>query len=357
MMGILPNPETVEVETADGVVLRCRRYARPGARAFVCGHGQASCGYEFDLPLQGFQLSETLYRLGYEVWIMNFRGAGHPPWRSGDGGWNHSGDELGALDLPAVIDRAVAETGRPVFYIGHSYGGMALYAYLQGAVIDPDTREVTRDESVARERNSKVAGAITAGSPVAMADDAPDWMEKLRTHRWTQAVMRRLQSMLLKLSKKHRVLPVGRFALEFGFRHPLLARLIMSSPFVKTYLRPEKMGPEACRLFGTWAAGDVTLLHMAQTVQTIRKGELTTVEFPGRETYRYFEGMASITAPLAAAAGEKDFMRPVDIREKVLGAVSSERTLFLPIKGCGHVDMLYHLPLGEIAGWLEWAAT
>ena len=50
-------------------------------------------------------------------------------------------------------------------------------------------------------------------------------------------------------------------------------------------------------------------------------------------------------------------MRPVDIKERVLGAVSSENTLFLPIKGCGHIDMLFHMPLAEIADWMEWAAA
>jgi hypothetical protein len=66
--------------------------------------------------------------------------------------------------------------------------------------------------------------------------------------------------------------------------------------------------------------------------------------------------MGSITAPLAAAVGEKDFMRPTDIKENVLGAVSSSHTLFLPIKGCGHCDVLYHIPLPEVCDWLEWAA-
>ena len=353
----LPQPETVEIETADGVVLRCRRYRRPGARAFVCGHGQASCGYEFDLPLAGFQLSQTLYDLGYEVWLVNFRGAGHAPWRSDEGGWRNSGDELGALDLPAVIDRVVEETGQAPFYFGHSYGGMALYAYLQGAVMERGSITVTRDDEVARERNKKIAGGLTAGSPLAMSDDAPDWRERLRRHPWVQSLMRRVERYLIRRSKTRPVIQIGRLSLRVGFRHPLLARLVMYSPLMKIYMRPEQMGFEACGLFGTWAGGDVTCVHLAQTVQTVRKGELTTLEIEGQETLSYEEGMSNITAPLAAAAGEKDFMRPEDIKEKVLGAVSSEQTLFLPIKGCGHIDMLFHMPLAEIADWLEWAAA
>jgi len=196
----LPAPQTVEIETADGVVLRCRRYRREGARAIVCGHGQASCGYEFDLPLAGFQLSETLYDLGYEVWLMNFRGGGHAPWRSDDGGWRHSGDELGAYDLPAVIDRVIEETGKPPFYFGHSYGGMALYAYLQGAVMDRGSVTVRRDDAVARERNKRIAAGLTAGSPIGMSDDAPDWRERVRRHPRVQSLMRWVERYLLRRS-------------------------------------------------------------------------------------------------------------------------------------------------------------
>jgi pimeloyl-ACP methyl ester carboxylesterase len=358
MATILPRPETVQVETVDGVTLRCRRYPRRGARAVVCGHGQASTGYEFDLPLAGFNLAEKLYSLGYEVWILNFRGAGHPPWQSDTLGWRNSGDEQGMLDLPAVIDRVVEETGRPCFYIGHSFGGMSLYMYLQGAIPhDGDFSRVSIDRDAAVERNRKIAAALTAGSPLSLADDAIDWMEKIRCHPWVQAVMRCLERYLLERARRKPVVPIGRLSIWFGFRHPWLTRVIMSSPVMNLYMRPRNMGPEACRLFGTWAGGDVTVLHVAQTVRTVCSGELTAIDEEGNRYLSYAEGMANITTPLAAAAGTRDFMRPIDIEEKVLGAVSSEHKLFLPIHGCGHIDMLFYLPLPEIMGWMEWAST
>jgi hypothetical protein len=130
----------------------------------------------------------------------------------------------------------------------------------------------------------------------------------------------------------------------------------MSSPLMKAYMQPKKMGREACRVFGTWAGGDVTCLHAAQAVETIISGGLASLDAAGNTTLTYADGMPQITVPLAAAAGTKDFMRPADIKEKVLGAASSENTLFLPIQGCGHIDMVYHLPLPEIMDWMEWAA-
>ncbi|HEY5527402.1 MAG TPA: alpha/beta fold hydrolase [Candidatus Anoxymicrobiaceae bacterium] len=357
MPAFMPTPQTVEIETADGVTLRCRRYRRPGARAVVCGHGQASTGYEFDLPLSGFNLAEKLYRLGYEVWIMNFRGAGHPPWQSDADGWRNSGDQQGTLDLPAVIDRVIEETGMPPFYIGHSFGGMSLYIYLEGCVPDPDDpTRVIRDPEVALERNKKIAAGLTAGSPITMAEEESDWMEKLRRHPWAQAVMKRVARFLIKRARRKPVIPIGRISVWFGFRHPRLTRIIMSSALLSMYLKPKNMGPEACGLFGTWAGGDVTCLHLAQTIQTVMTGELTSIDPEGNRFLSYAEGMGNITAPLAAAAGTKDFMRPIDIEKGVLGSASSERTLFLPINGCGHIDMLYYLPLTEITSWMEWAA-
>ncbi len=358
MAPALPTPSTVEVETADGVTIRCRRYSRPGARAVLCAHGQASTGYEFDLPLSGFNLAEKLYALGYEVWIMNFRGAGSPPWNSETDGWRNSGDHQGALDLPAVVDRVVEETGRPCFYIGHSFGGMSLYIYLQGTVPDPagNPYRFVRDEEVARERNSKIAAAMTAGSPMSMVEDEPDWTEKVRRHRWTQSLFARLERYLLERARHKPVVRIGKLAIRLGFAHPWLARLIMSSPLMNVYMRPKNMGPEACRLFGTWAGGDVTCLHLAQSIQTVRTGVLTSIDPDGNRWLDYSEGMRNITTPLAAAAGTRDFMRPIDIRDGVLGAVSSEHTLFLPIHGCGHIDMLFYLPLPEITSWMEWAA-
>lgn len=356
MASTIPSPETVEIETSDGLTLRCRRYRRPGARAVVCGHGQASNAYQFDLPLYGFSVAEQLYELGYEVWLVNFRGAGHPPWQSDGGDGLNSGDQMGALDFPAVIDRVIEETGKPPFYIGHSFGGMSLYIYLQGVVFDDDGRSgIRRDPQVARERNGKIAAALTAGSPAGTAEEVLDTMERVRRHPWVQAVAGRMVRFLLKMSERKPVIPIGRISIRFGFAHPWLTKVLMHSPLMKAYMQPRMMTREACGVFGTWAGGDVTCVHAAQAVDTIMTGGLTSFDASGEKALVYQDGMSDITVPLAAAAGTRDFMRPVDIKEKVLGAVSSEHTLFLPIQGCGHVDMVYHLPLPEVMDWMEWA--
>ena len=353
-----PDARIVEVRTGDGATVRCRRYARPGARAVVCGHGLASSGYEFDLPLTGFNLADVLYRRGYEVWIVNFRGSGSYPWISDAGDWHHSGDQLGCFDLPAVIDRAVEETGRPVFYMGHSFGGMALYMYLQGCVIDGGKPRVRQDADVAARRNDLIAGAVAVASPVSMAEGT-DPMDRLRLHPAVQASFRFVERWLRKRDRKRPRVPVGEMALEFGYRHPLLAKMIMSSPLMQMYLVPRNMGGEACRLFGTWAGGDVSALQIAQTVQTIRLGQLdcTMEDDEDEPCYCYKDGMSAITTSLVAASGGKDFLQPKHIRDGVIEAVSSEHKLEVSIPGAGHVDLLYQIPVVPIMEWLEERAS
>lgn len=352
---MMPDPQTVEVKTEDGLTLRCRRYPRPGARPVVLGHGLASSGYTFDLPLSHFRISERIYHLGYEVWIMNFRGAGHIPWRSEGGDWRHSGDHWGAFDLPAVIRRAVEGAGKPAFYLGHSFGGMALYLYLQGGVIDGSGQTVN-DAAAARERNQLVAGAVTAGSAVTMPEGpVQSFQERLRVLPPVQRAFARVEQWLFRRERLAPRLPVGYMSLLFGFRHPMLTRLVMSSPMMAAYMVPSNMGTEACRLFGTWGAGDVSLRQVIQTIQVVRRADLASLLEPDmvEPAYRYGEYMANITTPLVAAGGGRDFMQPRYLDEGVLAAISSESKRLVELPRNGHVDMLYWLPYADIFGWLE----
>ena len=250
-MGTFPERVVFEVEAEDGAVLRGNRYPRPGGRAVVCGHGLASTNYEFDLPLAGFNLAEKLYAMGYEVWAVNWRGSGHSPANSGARDWRHSGDWPGAVDLPAIMAAVEVETsgtGKRPFYFGHSFGGMTLYAYLQGTFIDRrDSFRVKRDPDLARERNARLAGAVTAGSPVSMHGYEVDLIEKVRRSQPAQAYFKGMERLLMRLDRTSPRLPLSELALGFGLEHPRAAQLIMTSPLASFYLQPRNMGREAMR--------------------------------------------------------------------------------------------------------------
>jgi len=353
--GRFPEGQVFEAEAADGAVIRGHRYPRPGARAVVAGHGLASTSYEFDLPLDGYNLAEKLYALGYETWTVNWRGAGHPPARSGARDWRHSGDWPGALDLPAVLDLVERETGSRPFYIGHSFGGMTLYVYLQGTFIDRrDGFRVKRDPELARERNRRLAGAVTVGSPVSMRGRADDAIERARRSRAAQAWFRSLERWLERRDRTSPRVPLGEFAIRFGLDHPRLAAAVMSSPLARFYLQPRNLGREACGVFGTWAGGSVSARHLAHMVQMARLGDFAPhVPGPGSPPFTYADGMGMVTVPLVVAAGGRDFVRRDRLEAAVLDRAGSEhkRLLFLP--EAGHVDLLYLMDLEDVFGWLE----
>ncbi len=360
-MGTFPERVVFEVEAEDGAVLRGNRYPQPGGRAVVCGHGLASTNYEFDLPLAGFNLAEKLYAMGYEVWTVNWRGSGHYPANSGARDWHHSGDWPGAVDLPAIMAAVEAEAGgagkagkRP-FYFGHSFGGMTLYAYLQGTFIDRrDSFRVKRDPDLARERNARLAGVVTAGSPVSMHGYEVDLIEKVRRSRPAQAYFKAMESLLLRLDRTSPRIPLSELALGFGLDHPRAAQAIMTSPLASFYLQPRNMGREASGLFGTWAGGSVSARHMAHIMQFSRLGDFAPFVADGeRPRFTYTDGIPSITTPLVMIGGGADFVRIDRLRASVFDRVSSEHKRFIEIPGAGHVDQLYLMDLADVFGWLE----
>lgn len=349
------EPVVFEVETEDGVVLRGNRYPLEGARAVVTGHGLCSTNYEFDLPLEGFNLAERLHAMGYEVWTTNWRGAGHPPARSGARDWHHSGDYPGALDLPAILARVEAETGKRPFYIGHSFGGMTLYVYLQGTWIDRrDSFRVKRDPDLARERNARLAGAVTVGSPISMLGYEVDAVEKARRSRPMQAFFKAMEGWLMRRDSYAPRIPLNELALGFGLEHPRAAEAVMTAPFARFYLQPRNMGRKACGVFGTWAGGSVSSRHLAHIMQMARLGDFAPfMQDGGEPPFTYTDGIPSIAVPLVMLGGGKDTILEDRLRAAIFDRVSSEHKRFIFLPEAGHVDLLYLMDLEDIFGWLE----
>ncbi len=71
----------------------------------------------------GGGLAEMLAAAGFDLWIAERRGTGGIAVTDGvRAGW----DEVVRVDLPAVQQLVAAETGRAAFWLGHSFGGVAL---------------------------------------------------------------------------------------------------------------------------------------------------------------------------------------------------------------------------------------
>ena len=122
---------------SDGWKVALHRYLPRGreevARPVVLCHGLGANRYNFDLG-RGPSLARYLRERGYDVWVLELRGAGcssRPRWLNGRRyTWNF--DDFVERDIPAALDRVRMKTGaEQVNWVGHSMGGLVMYAFLQ----------------------------------------------------------------------------------------------------------------------------------------------------------------------------------------------------------------------------------
>jgi pimeloyl-ACP methyl ester carboxylesterase len=145
-----PADQIYAVTTPDNWKLRLFRHrpVSPGAEPVLLVPGVTANHYEFEFP-RGASLADTLVDAGYDCWILDPRGrrSSTPPADN-----NRSPvtvDDHLIHDIPAAVDFVRAATRyENVHYIGHSLGGMLLYAY---------------DAAYGRDN---IASAVTLGAPL-----------------------------------------------------------------------------------------------------------------------------------------------------------------------------------------------
>jgi len=127
----------------------CRYRAETGPREpILFCHGFMANQFNFALPA-GDAIVNYLARAGYDCWTIDLRGAASsvPPFGRNRG--EPSIDDHLLYDIPAAIKYIQGVTGfSKVHYIGHSMGGMLLYAY--DAIYG----------------DAGIADAVTFGSPI-----------------------------------------------------------------------------------------------------------------------------------------------------------------------------------------------
>jgi pimeloyl-ACP methyl ester carboxylesterase len=117
-----PAVRVQDFEIAAGKAeLRGVRYANPGGKPIILGHGVIESSRIWR------EMAHRLCSMGYDVWVPNWRGHGRVSHRSlvngyeaGDYGFSHMVNE----DLPALLRYVHAVSGRKAVLVGHSMGGM-----------------------------------------------------------------------------------------------------------------------------------------------------------------------------------------------------------------------------------------
>jgi pimeloyl-ACP methyl ester carboxylesterase len=139
--------------TPDGwrIALHRHRPRRVAATAptpvILCpGYGCSHRFVDFD---ERSSLARHLAAHGFDAWVVDLRGRGlSRPTPAAARPWSWTFDDLAVYDVGTAIAHVAGTTGRRVAWVGHSMGGMLLYAHL-----------VLRDDP-------RVLAAVTIAAPV-----------------------------------------------------------------------------------------------------------------------------------------------------------------------------------------------
>ncbi|MCZ6694923.1 MAG: alpha/beta fold hydrolase [Acidobacteria bacterium] len=165
-----PADETHKARTDDGWDIALYRYRpalgdplRPLEPVVIC-HGLLSNRFNVDLD-ERHSVARHLRAVGFDVWVMELRGHGRSVRAATGGLWpfDWTIDDYVQRDLPAVIEYVCRETGaNSVHWVGHSLGGMILYAAcalgLTGRIRSAVMSDVPADMSLIRSR--KLVGVL-----------------------------------------------------------------------------------------------------------------------------------------------------------------------------------------------------
>jgi len=318
----LRTNEIYTVITNDLWRLRVCRYrrGRTEGEPVLLVHGFMANHHNFTEPETGC-IAAYLAKKGYDCWAVDLRGT-----RSSTPPFEHNitepvFDDFVCRDLPAVIMHIRKTTGYArVHWVGHSMGGMLLYAYVQA------------------HGDAHIAGAVTLGAPIGFEGTnirIPDFV--VRLVRLFPAFMGALQRGFV---------PIG---FTFGIAQGIF-------PINLKNVHP-----------------DLRVEHLFNMLESPQPHVLEEMAFWTRtKTFRIredsidvLEGMKTMTTPLLAIFAGKDpfvsaekgekFINSLPHKDKAVLVLSKERGV---VEDYGHCDLAFSKE-GEkevfepIAQWLE----
>ncbi len=293
----------VYAQANDGVRLALHRYharGTPRSHAVVLCHGLAANHFAFDIAHE-VSLARHLAQRGYEVFAVELRGHGQSD-RPKPLLWAF--DDYLLRDLPALLRVASgAVHGRPVHYVGHSMGGLLIYAHL------------------ALGKSSDLRSAVTVGSSLDYSVGASGF------HR------------LAPLSRLLQHIPAVPVHLVARASSRIASRI---SPFERFNVWSSNVHPEHWRRVCQHGFHPVAPPVMMQLASALGPGGLASQD----GSRAYFSNLHEARAPVLALAGDMDRQCSPEAAEHTLSALGSPiRRLAMFGPAYGHADHYGHFDL------------
>jgi pimeloyl-ACP methyl ester carboxylesterase len=339
-------------KTDDGWTLALKRFRRNGAPKLlgpvVLTHGFSYNGAFWDLG-EAHSLARYLADRDFDVWVVSLRGAGAST-KPGFSAlksiittrWadlpatipratldprkaNWTVDDYVDHDVPAILSYVTQATGRPkLWWIGHSMGGMILFAHLE------------------RVPDSRVAGFVAVGSPMNIPQPPNELL---------QGVLK--QEGLLKIS----ALAINT-TLPAKITSPLGGAV--QTPMDKLFYNRQNMEHLTVTNLFLNVVEDIPQGVLDQFMHMIRTGEFERAD----GSYNYTKNLGKVSVPMLLVAGQVDNLAsPEVVRYSYDHVASPDKTYRMFGRANGHKADYGHndLVLGKhskeevfplIAGWL-----
>jgi pimeloyl-ACP methyl ester carboxylesterase len=319
-------------------------------------------------PAMYYSLAYFLWKLGFDPWLLNYRGTGIGAFKSESKSNNVCLDTWALLDATAAIELVYNLTKKKLIIGGHSTGGFVCYAYLQGAYFEKGNgSHVRSDPNLLSYRNSLIKGVIAidpATEPPPRNYNAPKEgrVKSPRTKKHpikNTAAYLDIRSLVLD--------PLLKISGNNFLNLPSILSKISSiieastgkySDISTTALNLSNFPIELSDFSSKWVVDNFYSYNFAQLndfgmYQTIREFwkngpeniKLTEAPppSPGKDGYYYYEeNMKNISVPfISFASTAKESTRAISIDEKIVRSKThNPLDEFHKMEECGHIDII-----------------
>ncbi len=302
------RPERLLARTRDGWEIAVH-HRPPARRRFrepvLLSHGLATNHLNFDFQ-PPYSLAHAFAEAGFDVYSLDWRGAGasRPP--RGRGRFDFDADDLIENDAPAVMDAVLSATGtEELFWVGHSLGGLVGYAVLGGS------------------GGKRVRGLCALGAPV-----------YFRYPRWLALLMRLCTWLAWPLAFRQRLLSLA--------CAPLVGHLTL--PLSDVLVNPKAIAPKVLRRIYANLIDSMSYRLLRQLDDWTWHDRFCSRD--GAQDYR--ARLAAVTQPVLVLGGTRDRLAPpaaIFGQAALLGSVDKTVMLFGQENGdrleYGHGDLLF----------------